>query len=86
MIQICAFKEKEKEGGEERPQLGGRWKVPSLMAFETNLMFKGQWGNILLSDQWKVLSLVIFGRKRKSIFFTSFDFLTHKILLKLFFH
>jgi hypothetical protein len=27
MIQICPFKEKEKEGGEERPQLGGQWKV-----------------------------------------------------------
>jgi hypothetical protein len=32
MIQICVFKEKGKEGGEGRPQLGGQWKVPSLMA------------------------------------------------------
>jgi hypothetical protein len=24
------FKEKEKEGGEGRPQLGGEWKVPML--------------------------------------------------------
>jgi len=24
------FKEKEKEGGEERSQLGGQWKVPML--------------------------------------------------------
>ncbi len=29
---ICAFKEKEKEGGEGRSQLGGHWKVPSLVA------------------------------------------------------
>jgi hypothetical protein len=34
MIQICAFKEKEKEGGEGRPQLDGLWKVP---------MFGGPW-------------------------------------------
>jgi len=27
MIKICAFKEKEKEGGEGRPQLSGLWKV-----------------------------------------------------------
>jgi hypothetical protein len=27
MIQICAFKDKEKEGNEGRPQLGGLWKV-----------------------------------------------------------
>jgi hypothetical protein len=33
MIQICAFKNKEKEGGEGRPQLGGPWKVPSLVTF-----------------------------------------------------
>jgi hypothetical protein len=26
MIQICAFKKKEKEGGERRPQLGGPWR------------------------------------------------------------
>jgi hypothetical protein len=32
MIQIRAFKEKRKEGSEGRPQLGGQWKVPSLMA------------------------------------------------------
>jgi len=32
MIQIRAFKEKEKEkGGEKRPQLGGPWKVPNLI-------------------------------------------------------
>ncbi len=28
MIQIHAFKKKEKEGGERKPQLGGQWKVP----------------------------------------------------------
>jgi len=27
MIQFYALKEKEKEGGEGRPQLGGPWKV-----------------------------------------------------------
>ncbi len=27
MIRIRTFKEKEKEGGEGRPQLGGFWKV-----------------------------------------------------------
>jgi hypothetical protein len=32
IIQICAFKEKEKEGGEGRPQLRGQLKV---------LMFSG---------------------------------------------
>ncbi len=34
MIQICAFKEKEKEEGEGRSQFGGIWKVLSLVAFE----------------------------------------------------
>jgi hypothetical protein len=33
-IRIRPFKEKEKEGGEERSQLGGQWKV---------LMLGGQW-------------------------------------------
>jgi hypothetical protein len=28
MIQIPPFKEKKKEGGEGRSQLGGQWKVP----------------------------------------------------------
>jgi hypothetical protein len=36
MIQIHAFKEKDKdkdkEGGKGRPQLGGQWRVPSLVA------------------------------------------------------
>jgi hypothetical protein len=30
MVQICAFEEKEKEGDEQRPQLGGQWKLPML--------------------------------------------------------
>jgi hypothetical protein len=33
MIQIRAFKEKEKEGGEGKFQLGGQWKVQCLVAF-----------------------------------------------------
>jgi hypothetical protein len=61
MIQICTFKEKEKEGGKGGPQLGGQWKVPSLVALDMNPMLRGQWGNILLSDQWKVPNLVAFG-------------------------
>jgi len=32
MIQIHVFKKKKKEGGEGRPQLGGQWRVPSLVA------------------------------------------------------
>jgi hypothetical protein len=45
MIQICAFKEKEKEGGEGEPQLGGQWKAPSLVAlgmFHVWLFLKGK--------------------------------------------
>jgi hypothetical protein len=34
MTRILIFKEKEKEGGEGRPQLSGLWKVP---------MFGGLW-------------------------------------------
>jgi hypothetical protein len=40
MIQINAFKEKEKEGGEGRPQLDGLWKVPSFVA---NGRFQAWW-------------------------------------------
>jgi len=58
MIQIRIFKEKGKEGGEGKPQLGGQWKVPSLMAIEMKSMFGSQWGIILLGGQWKVPSLV----------------------------
>jgi hypothetical protein len=59
MIQIHAFKKKEKDRGKGRPQLGGPWNVPCLVAFR---------------------------RKSKSIIFTSFHFLPHKILLKPLFH
>ncbi len=43
MIETYAFKERKKEGGERRPQLGGQWgsilfngqwKVPCLVSFE----------------------------------------------------
>ncbi len=61
MIEIRTFKEKEKVGGEGRPQIGGQWKVPSLVALEMNPMLEGQWGSILFSDQWKVPSLVALG-------------------------
>jgi hypothetical protein len=40
MIQIRAFKKNEKEGSEGRPQLGGKYKVPSLAAFEMNPCLK----------------------------------------------
>jgi hypothetical protein len=40
MIQIHAFKEKGKEEGEGRPQLGGQWKVPSWVALG---MFHAWW-------------------------------------------
>jgi hypothetical protein len=62
MIQIHACKEKEKEGGEGRPQLGDQWKVPSLVALGRNPMLGGQWGSILLGDQWKVPNLVALAR------------------------
>jgi hypothetical protein len=34
MIQNCAFKDKRKGRGEGRPQLGGQWKVPNLVALK----------------------------------------------------
>jgi hypothetical protein len=48
MVQICAFKEKGKEGGEGRLQLGGQWKVPSLVTF----------GRFRIHDQGKGLQEV----------------------------
>ncbi len=48
MIQIFAFKEKRKKKAREDPQLGGQWKVPSLVALEMNLMLGGQWGSIFV--------------------------------------
>jgi hypothetical protein len=55
MIQIRTYKDKEKEGGEGRPQLGGQLRVPSLLAngrFQAWLplecsMLGGQWGSTL---------------------------------------
>jgi hypothetical protein len=40
MKQIHAFKEKWKEGRKEKPQLGGQWNVPSLVALR---MFPVWW-------------------------------------------
>jgi hypothetical protein len=51
IIQIRAFKKKEKEGGEGRSQLCCQWKVPSLVSF---------------------------GRTRKNIIFTCFHFPPNK--------
>jgi hypothetical protein len=39
MTQIHTFKEKEKEGGEKRPQLGGLWKVSMVGGFWKVPMF-----------------------------------------------
>jgi hypothetical protein len=76
MIQICAFKKREKEGGEGRSQLGGPWKVPSLVTNEETSC---------LVANGKFQCLVTFGRKRRSIIFTSFHFILQQILLKPFF-
>jgi hypothetical protein len=43
MIRIRPFKEKEKEGGEGRSQLGGQWKVPFLGGTWKVPLFDGQW-------------------------------------------
>jgi len=42
--QNLPFKEKEKEGGEGKPQLSGLWKVP---------MLSGQWKVPMFGDLWK---------------------------------
>jgi hypothetical protein len=45
MIQIRTFKEKEKKGGERKPQLGGQQKVPNLVAlgiFHALLLLEGK--------------------------------------------
>jgi hypothetical protein len=45
MIKIRTFNEKGKEGGERRPQLGGQWKVPSLVArgmFHVQMPLEGE--------------------------------------------
>jgi hypothetical protein len=41
MIRICLLKEKEKEGGEGRSQLGGQWKVILLGGPWKVLLFGG---------------------------------------------
>jgi len=41
MTQIRAFKEKEREGGERRPQLDELWKVPMLGGLWKVFMFGG---------------------------------------------
>jgi hypothetical protein len=41
MTQICAFKEKEKEGGEGRPPLNSLWKIPMFGGLWNVLMFCG---------------------------------------------
>jgi hypothetical protein len=60
-------------------KLGGPSNIPCLVALKMNPMLRGQWGNILLDGPWNVPCLVAFGRK--NIFFTSFHFSPHKILL-----
>jgi hypothetical protein len=61
MIQIRAFKEKEKEGGERKPQFGGRSKVPMLGGplkvpnFVANGRFQAWWPleSSKFCGQWK---------------------------------
>jgi hypothetical protein len=77
MIQICAFKEKEKEGGERKPQLGGQWKVP---------MLGGQWGSIFLGGQWKALMFNGPWKEKEKHPFHLFSLSPKQISLKLFFH
>jgi hypothetical protein len=57
MIRIHPFKEKEKEGGEGRSQLGGQWKVPKLGGQWKVPKLGGQWKVPKLSGQWKVSML-----------------------------
>jgi hypothetical protein len=85
MIQINAFKENEKEGGEGRPQLGDPWKVPMFGGLWKGPILGGLWKGPILGGLWKVPSLVAFGRRRKSILFTYFHFPPNKFYLNLFF-
>jgi hypothetical protein len=57
-------------------------------------MFGGPWGNVFvwslmegskLGGPWNVIFVVVIGRKRRSIFFTSFHLSPNKTLLKPFF-
>jgi hypothetical protein len=61
MIQIYAFKKKDKEGGEGKPQFGGLWKVPSLVVF-------GEISCLVVNGRFQCLMAL---RKRRiSIIFT----------------
>ncbi len=53
-MQIRPFKEKEKEGGEGKSQLGGQWKVPFFSGPWKVPLFGGPWKVPLLSGPWKV--------------------------------
>jgi hypothetical protein len=78
MIRIRPFKEKEMEGGEGIPQLGGQWKVPLLGGPWKVPLFGGVWKVSLLRSQWK--------EKEKHLF-TSSHFAPNKFYLNLhFFH
>jgi hypothetical protein len=57
------LKRRGREEIRKDPQLGGQWKVPSLVALG---MFQTWW------SIWKHLCLVAIGRKNISIFFTSY--------------
>jgi hypothetical protein len=74
MIQICAFKEKEKEKGEGKPQLGDKWKVSSLVA-------NGRFQCLVVNGE--TYCLVAFGRRR-NILFTSFHFPRNKFYFNFF--
>jgi len=60
MIQICVFKKKRKERREKKPQLGGQWKVPSLVA---DGRFQAWWpmGGSKLGGPWNVPCLDVNG-------------------------
>jgi hypothetical protein len=56
----------------EGSKFGGEWG---------NILFGGQWKVPMFGGPWKVPNLMAFGRRKKNIFFTSFHFSPHKILL-----
>ncbi len=70
------LKEKEKEGGEKRSQLGGQWKV---------LMFSGQWKVLMLSGLWKVPMFGGQWKEKKKYCFTSSHFPSNKFYLNFYF-
>jgi hypothetical protein len=75
MIRIRPFKEKEKEEGEGRSQLGGQWKVPMLDGQWKVPMFDGQWKVPMFGGHWK--------EKEKHFFtFSHFTLPPQQILLK----